>query len=376
MDQFSLKTKIVMGDALADLAAGYHKVFIVTDHFMAESGMVKYVTERLDKGGTEYQIFSDVHPDPDIGTIAKGVGSIQDFQPEAVVAFGGGAALDAAKATVYFARRQAGLSEVVFIAIPTTSGTGSEVTSFSVITDPEKEIKYPLIDDSLLPDVAVLDPQLTASIPPKISADTGMDVLTHAVEAYVSTGHNDFTDALAEKSIRLVNSHLLSVFLHPEDMRAHQGMHNASCLAGLAFNAAGLGLNHGMAHALGAMFHIPHGRANAILLPYVMSFNASVDGSPTETTARYAQIAGLVGMETINDRQAAVSLIRWTRRLADKLKMPATLRDAGVDEKAFEEALPKIAAAAIADRCNGTNPRPCTEEQAAELFRRAYNGKL
>lgn len=376
MDSFGFKTKIIMGDSLEELAAGFQRVFVVTDQFMASSGMAAYITDRLERKNVTYQVFSDVHADPDIETVIKGMGAILDFRPDAVVAFGGGAALDAAKAVVYFARRKTDLNAVVFIAVPTTSGTGSEVTSFSVITDRQKGIKYPLVDEQLLPDIAILDPQLTVTLPPKVTADTGMDVFTHAVEAYVATGHNDFTDAMAEKSLRLVNANLQRVFLHPEDLQAHQGMHNASCLAGLAFNAAGLGLNHGMAHALGAMFHIPHGRANAILLPYIMSFNASVEGNPTETTARYARIASLLGCETINDRQGAVSLIQKTHRMVERLRMPTTLREAGVAEKAFQDALPKIAAAAVADRCTGTNPRPCTEQEAAELYRRAYVGKL
>lgn len=376
MDSFGLRTKIVMGDALEELTASFQRVFVVTDAFMASSGMVAYVTDRLERKGIAYQLFSDVQADPDIETVTRGVGVILDFRPDAVVAFGGGAALDAAKAVVYFARRQEGLGDVTFIAVPTTSGTGSEVTAFSVITDRQKGIKYPLVDDRLLPDFALLDPQLTATIPPRLTADTGMDVMTHAVEAYVATGHNDFTDALAEKALRLVHADLYRVFSHPEDMQAHQGMHNASCLAGIAFNAAGLGLNHGMAHALGAMFHIPHGRANAILLPYVMSFNASVGGNPTETTARYARLAVLFGGESINDRQGAVNLVQRTRRLVERLKLPTTLREAGVEEKAFAEALPKIAAAAVADRCTATNPRPCTQAEAAELFQAAYTGKI
>ena len=375
MDSFGIKTEILMGDGMEKLAERFHRVFIVTDRFMEKSGKVSYITDRLKKHGAEYQIFSDISPDPDIDTVAKGVGQILDFRPDAVVAFGGGSSIDAAKGTVYFAHRQADW-KTTFVAIPTTSGTGSEVSRFAVITDREKGVKYPLIHDSLLPDIAVLDAELTVSVPPSVTADTGMDVFTHAVEAFVATTRNDFTDALAEKAIRLVKRCLQQAYAHPEDREARQGMHHASCMAGMAFSNAGLGLSHGMAHALGGRFHIPHGRANAILLPYVMSFNAGLDGQITPTSERYGQIADLLGLETVNVRQGAVSLIHATRRCAEKLGIPATLRGAGVDEQKFGLALPELAAAAVADRCNTPNPRPCSEQEAVQLFRRAYSGPL
>ena len=263
-----------------------------------------------------------------------------------------------------------------FIAIPTTGGTGAEVSRFAVITDQEKGVKYPLVEDSLLPDIAILDAELTTSVPPTVTADTGIDVFTHAVEAFVSTEASDFSDAAAEKAIKLVKRHLLPAYQNPEDRKARQGMHNASCLAGIAFSNSGLGLNHGMAHALGARFHIPHGRANGILLPYVMSFNAGCAEQLTSTAKRYARISRLLELESSSVRQSALNLIRTARRYIEKLNMPSTLQAAGVNAAEFEEAVHDMAEAALADRCTATNPRSCTAEEIEQIFRKAYSGKL
>ena len=345
------------------LAQRLHRVFLVTDKFMDESGKTNYVTDRLLRNSGEFKIFSDVQADPDIATVTRGVEQILEFQPDAVVAFGGGSAIDAAKA-------------IVFIAIPTTSGTGSEVSRFAVITDREKGVKYPLVEDSLLPDIAILDAELTTSVPPTVTADTGIDVFTHAVEAFVSTEATDFSDAAAEKAIKLVKRHLLPAYQNPEDRKARQGMHNASCLAGIAFSNSGLGLNHGMAHALGARFHIPHGRANGILLPYVMSFNAGCAEQLTSTAKRYARISRLLELESSSVRQSALNLIRTARRYIEKLNMPSPLQAAGVNAAEFEEAVHDMAEAALADRCTATNPRSCTAEEIEQIFRKAYSGKL
>ena len=376
MNSFSVRTKIMEGGGLETLAPKLHKVFIVTDGFMASSGKVSYITEKLDRAGAEYRVFDQVKADPDIGTVTKGVDMIQEFHPDAVIAFGGGSPIDAAKAIVFFAAKTCDMRECMFIAVPTTSGTGSEVSKFAVITDPEKEVKYPLVEDSLLPDVAILDAELTVSVPPSVTADTGIDVFTHAVEAFVSTEASDFSDAAAEKAIKLVKRHLLPAYQNPEDRKARQGMHNASCLAGIAFSNSGLGLNHGMAHALGARFHIPHGRANGILLPYVMSFNAGCAEQLTSTAKRYARISRLLELESSSVRQSALNLIRTARRYIEKLNMPSTLQAAGVNAAEFEEAVHDMAEAALADRCTATNPRSCTAEEIEQIFRKAYSGKL
>ena len=376
MNSFSVRTKIMEGGGLETLAPKLHKVFIVTDGFMASSGKVSYIAEKLDRAGAEYRVFDQVKADPDIGTVTKGVDMIQEFHPDAVIAFGGGSPIDAAKAIVFFAAKPCDMRECMFIAVPTTSGTGSEVSKFAVITDPEKEVKYPLVEDSLLPDVAILDAELTVSVPPSVTADTGIDVFTHAVEALVSTAATDFSDAAAEKAIKLVRRHLMTAYHQPGDMAARQGMHNASCLAGVAFSNSGLGLNHGMAHALGARFHIPHGRANGILLPYVMSFNAGCSESLTPVAKRYAKIARLLGLEATSVRQSALNLIRTARRYVEQLNIPSSIQAAGVDKAEFEAEAEAMAEAALADRCTATNPRPCSKEEILQVFHKAYIGRL
>ena len=376
MGEFSVSTKIIFQDGLESVIDKIQKVFVVTDPFMVSSGKVSYVTECLEKAGKEYKIFSDVTVDPGIEVVTAGVSRIIEFQPDTIVCLGGGAAIDAAKAIVYFSNKTNQIGEITFIAIPTTSGTGSEVSRFSVITDREKQIKYPLIDDALVPDIAILDASLVASAPPSITADTGIDVLTHAIEAFVSTGHNDFTDAAAEKAIKLVYENLLRCYATPDDLEARQGMHNASCLAGIAFSNAGLGLCHGMAHALGAHFHIPHGRANGIMLPYVMSFNAGCADTLTPAVKRYAEIARLLYLDSSSTRQSALNVIRTSRRYVEKLHIPSTIQAAGVSEQDFEEKLDAMVASAMADRCTATNPRACTEEDIRMVFRKAFVGKL
>lgn len=374
LDKFDLHTKIFIGSASFDkMLEQRRRVFIVTDKFMHESGRVSYLTDKIKAEGAKWEIFSDVTPDPDIETVTAGVAKILEFQPDTVIALGGGSPIDAAKAIVYFAAKQIDLRDCPFVAVPTTSGTGSEVSKFAVITDRARGIKYPLIDDTLLPDYAVLDAELTCSVPPKVTADTGLDVLTHAIEAFVCTEANAFTDALAEKSVKLVDHYLLLAYKEPDNREARQGMHNASCLAGAAFSNAGLGLCHSMVHAMGAQFHIPHGRANAILLPVVMSFNAGCETTLTPVATRYAELASLIGMGATSMRQSALNLIHMVRRLQQRMGVPQCIKDAGVSAEDFEAALDAMADAALADRCTATNPKPCTKEDIIELYRQAYS---
>lgn len=377
MDIFNLHTKIMIGGGLDGLMAHAKRAFIVADKFMVDSGKITYVTDKLDRLRADYRIFSDIGADPDIDMVTAGVRAVMEFQPGVVVAFGGGSAIDAAKSIVYFAMQQNAIKDCPFIAVPTTSGTGSEVSKFAVITDREKGVKYPLVDDSLLPDYAVLDAALTCSVPPSVTADTGIDVFTHAVEAYVCTEANDFTDAAAEKAIELVHAHLFTAYSDPANLAARQGMHNASCLAGVAFSNAGLGLNHGMAHALGARAHLPHGRANGILLPYVMGFNAGCwSGGLTPTAKRYGELAAIIGMGAGSTRQSALNLIHQARRYTDKMKIPASLRAAGISREDFDNMLESMADAALADRCTATNPTPCTREDIMKIYQKAYEGRL
>lgn len=374
LDKFDLHTKIFIGSASFDkMLEQRRRVFIVTDKFMHESGRVSYLTDKIKAEGAKWEIFSDVTPDPDIETVTAGVAKILEFQPDTVIALGGGSPIDAAKAIVYFAAKQIDLRDCPFVAVPTTSGTGNGVSKFAVITDRARGIKYPLIDDTLLPDYAVLDAELTCSVPPKVTADTGLDVLTHAIEAFVCTEANAFTDALAEKSVKLVDHYLLLAYKEPDNREARQGMHNASCLAGAAFSNAGLGLCHSMAHAMGAQFHIPHGRANAILLPVVMSFNAGCETTLTPVATRCAELASLIGMGATSMRQSALNLIHMVRRLQQRMGVPQCIKDAGVSAEDFEAALDTMADAALADRCTATNPKPCTKEDIIELYRQAYS---
>lgn len=375
MDVFNLGTKVLIGgQAFREMIRSRKRVFIVTDAYMAQSGSVSYVTKTLDEFSIAWTVYSHVAPDPDIDMVAAGVSAFLDFAPDAVVAFGGGSPIDAAKAIVYFASRQYEMRGCAFIAVPTTSGTGSEVSRFAVITDKERGVKYPLIDDSLLPDYALLDAELTRTLPPSVTADTGMDVMTHAIEAYVCTEANTFTDALAEKAVQLVYENLLTAYREPDDMTARQNMHNASCMAGAAFSNAGLGLCHGMAHAIGARAHIPHGRANAILLPYVMVYNAGCETSLTAAAERYAQLAAHIGLKADSLRQSAINLIRTVRQLNKHMNIPRTLKEAGITDEQFDAMLDPMAQAALDDRCTPTNPKTPTKEEVKSIYRQAFVG--
>ena len=371
---FGVSTRVIMGDGLAGAISDKKKVFIVTDGFLVQSGKISYVIDRL-AYGSEHEIFSEVFADPDISTVARGLEVMTAFNPDIVVALGGGSPIDAAKAIVYFAKRVENCSSIPFIAIPTTAGTGSEVSKFAVITDRTNQVKYPIVDESLLPDVAVLDAALTLSVPPSVTADTGMDVLTHAIEAFASNVSNDFSNAAAEMAIRLVAKYLEKAVKEPENMKARQGMLNASCLAGIAFSNSGLGICHSMAHALGARFHIPHGKANAILLPYVMSFNAGCIDKLTPTAKAYARISRLIGMQATNTRQTALNLIRLVKRYISHLSIPSSIMEAGVDRREFFDAIDELSEAAFADKCTARNPRECTKEDITSVFINAYNGK-
>ena len=335
MGNYYVKPRIYMErEGLREILKGVTRAFIVTDKFMHESGKVSYLTDVLDQMGIAYEIFSEVKPDPDIATVTKGIGLMTDFKPQALLALGGGSPIDCAKAINYLSAREGFSEKCKFVAIPTTSGTGTEVSRFSVISDPEKSAKYPLVADELLPDDAILDAELTKTVPPSITADTGIDVLTHAIEAFVSKNANDFT-----------------------------------------FSNAGLGLNHGMAHTLGGHFHIPHGRANAILLPYVMAYNCGCHDKLTVHAKRYARIARLARLEGSSIRQSAFNVIRSTKQLIKQLNIPTSIAEAGVSREDFMAALDEMVNAAMNDACTATNPRDCTPEEVRDLFLAAYEGR-
>ena len=329
--------------------------------------------------------FQKIKPDPDIATVTKGI--VYDGRHKtgcAVWLWEEDLPIDAAKAMNYLASREGMLEKAYFVAIPTTSGTGSEVTTFAVISDPDKKAKYPLISENMLPDAAVLDAELTKTVPASITADTGIDVLTHAYEAYVSSKANDFTDAAAEKSMKLVFEYLPEAYkaagknieeLTKEDLYARQKMHHASCLAGMAFSNAGLGINHSMAHTLGGHFHIPHGRANAVLLPYVMAYNCGCRTSLTPAAERYAKMSTVLSLDSGSSRQSAFGAIRATKQLIRKLNIPSCIKNLGIPENEFVAALDEMVDAAMADSCTATNPRVPTREELKELFMEAYRGR-
>ena len=291
MNRFKIKTEVRFNKNALDTLREFKNaaVVIITDKFMASSGMLQKITDRLEN--CAITVFDGILPDPTTELIAAGLKVVLKAQAQIVIALGGGSAIDAAKSMVFMAERSTG-RDLTLVAIPTTSGTGSEVTQFAVVTDVAENRKYPLVDEGLLPDLAILDPELVVTAPPSVTADTGLDVITHAFEALVSVNASDATDALAEKALLLAFRYLPFAFKHGDNIEAREKMHSASCLAGMAFNDAGLGLNHGIAHALGAKFHIPHGRANALVLPHVIRYNAHLRACfgdhPTEAARRYA----------------------------------------------------------------------------------------
>lgn len=376
--EFCVSTKVVTGEeGFRKLLPEIQRVLIVTDSFMVESGAVSYVTKVLEDMKISWAVFSEVRSDPDISVVSRGVQKMLQMQPQMIVAFGGGSSIDAAKAIRYVGMQERNSLKCRLVAIPTTSGTGSEMTNFTVITDKQENGKFALVDDRLYPDTAVLDAQLVKTVPPKITAATGMDVFTHAVEAFVSVKATHFTDACAEKAMKLVRSYLLRAYQQPDDMEARQGMHDASCLAGIAFTNAGLGLVHGMAHTFGAHFHIPHGMANAILLPYVMNFNAGChDGVLTKCAVKYASISRLLRIDGSSIRQSALSLIRTMKQYNVKLGMPSTIQHLGISKSEFEDVVEEMGQAALADSCTGTNPRSCTKEEICKIFMHAYAGRM
>ena len=381
MKSFDIKTKIYFGDQALDRLAEipYQKVLVVTDPFIAQGELIDLVTEPLKKGNKQFEIFKDVVPDPPIEKISEGVKKMLEYRPDAIVAVGGGSAIDSSKSIREFALRVDHYAEVGLIAIPTTSGTGSEVTSFAVVTDPAEKVKYPLVSYSMMPDEAILDAELVKSVPPSVTADTGMDVFTHALEACVSINRSDFSNALAEKAIEICGVFLLRAFLDGSDMHARQKMHSASCLAGLAFNTASLGLNHGMAHQLGATFHIPHGRANAMLLPHIIEFNSDINkhSKSRETylpaVKRYATVAQILGLSSYNKIMTVRSLVNWVQFMLKEMDIPLSISQIGtISEEEYFGAIDRMADAALEDACTATNPRVPTKDDVIRIYKNLW----
>ena len=378
MKSFEIKTRIFFGEQALDhlKELPYRKILIITDPFVVQSRMIDLITAPLIEAKIDYDIFKDVVPDPPIEKISEGVRKLLEYRPEANVAVGGGSAIDSSKSIREFALKVDNYGEVGLIAIPTTSGTGSEVTSFAVVSDREAERKYPLVSESLTPEETILDAELVKSVPPAITADTGMDVLTHAIEACVSTNRNDFSTALAEKSIEICGVFLLRAYLDGNDTHARQKMHVASCLAGLAFNSASLGLNHGMAHQLGAMFHIPHGRANAMLLPHIIEFNSDINKHSKSrkeylpAVKRYSTIAQILGLSSYNKIMTVRSLVNWVQFMLKEMDIPLSISQMGtITEEEYMSKLDVMAEAALADGCTATNPREATKADVIQIYK-------
>ena len=388
MARFTLPRDIYFGKGTLDELkhlSGKKAIIVVGGGSMKRFGFLDRVVENLKEAGIETRLFEGVEPDPSVETVMKGAAVMRDFEPDWIIAMGGGSPIDAAKAMwAFYEYPDTKFEDLItpfafptlrqkakFLAIPSTSGTATEVTAFSVITDYQKGIKYPLADFNITPDIAIVDPDLAETMPAKLTAHTGMDALTHAIEAYVSTLNSPFTDPLALKAIEMVFTYLPESY--NGDMTAREQMHYAQCLAGMAFSNALLGIVHSMAHKTGAAFstgHIPHGCANAIYLPYVIQYNAK------DATAmkRYADIARAVGLTGTTDSELVAALIAKIDAYNVKLNIPKTLKDFGVNEAEFNEKLPKIAELAVGDACTGSNPRAITPAEMEKLLSCTYYG--
>lgn len=375
LENFIMSSQIYMGEGSCEKIREFKikRAFIFCDPYMQQSGKTDLVVTKLLDMRAEYQVFAEVVPDPDMTVILKGLNRLNAFRPDTVFALGGGSAIDTAKAVVHLYAKMHDITRPRIVALPTTSGTGSEVTAFAVISDREAGIKYPLIDSDMIPDVVFLDPMLTATVPPAITADTGIDVLTHGMEAFVSIKANDFTDAMAEKSIRTVWDYLERCVTNGGDMDARAHMHNASCMAGTAFNVASLGICHSMAHALGAQFHLPHGRCNAVLLPIVIEYNAGLE-MPGESDAllRYLDIARLLGISAGTNNATIHAMVRQIRELMDRIGIPRHFSDLNIDGDNFLRSIDIMTENALKDRCTATNPRVPTAEHIRQLYIKLY----
>ena len=384
------------------------KAFIVTDEGMVKLGYVDKVLYYLRKREkyVHSQIFAEVESDPSFETIKKGVEMMNNFQPDVIIALGGGSPIDAAKGMwLFYEHPDADIegmklkfmdirkrtykfpklgTKAQMVAIPTTSGTGSEVTSFAVITDKEKNKKYPLADYELTPDVAIVDTDLVMSLPKSITADTGMDVLTHALEAYVSNMASDYTDGLAEKAVELVFKNLRDAYNDGSNKYAREKMHNASTIAGMAFTNAFLGVCHSMAHKIGAEFHLPHGRINAILLPYVIKYNGVDD--PTKFVSfpkyeyyvakhKYAEISRRMNFPAFTDDEGLESLVREVDKLRADVGIPKSFKEAGIDEKEWLAKVDILADRAFEDQCTSANPRVPLVSEIKQILLDSYYGK-
>ncbi|HSN75984.1 MAG TPA: iron-containing alcohol dehydrogenase [Anaerolineae bacterium] len=376
--------KVVFGDDALEHLENLRgrRAFFVTDANMVAFGFVEQVQQRLAVAGLESAVFAEVEPNPSLQTVRRAAQQMAEYQPDWIIGLGGGSAMDAAKAAwllyecpdadpaainpmeEYGLRQKARL-----IAIPTTSGTGSEATWATVLTDTDLQMKLAMGTPELMPDLAIVDSTLVLGLPPRITADTGMDVLTHAVEAYTNTMRNDFTDGMALKAVDLVFKYLPRAYADGADAEARGHMHNAAAIAGLAFGNSMLGLAHAMGHSLGAVLHVPHGRSVGMFLPYVVEFTAN--GGAT----RYSDIAHHVRLPAEDEETGTAALVSAIRELSGQISFATSLQALGIERAAFEQALPKLVANAEADNQIFFNARYADSDDLAKLFQYAYDGR-
>lgn len=365
---------------------GTRAVLVVGGGSMKRFGFLDKAVSYLEEAGMEVKLFEGVEADPSVETVMRGAELMREFEPDVIVSMGGGSPIDAAKAMwAFYEHPDVTFEELcipfnfpklrnkaIFVAIPSTSGTATEVTAFSVITDYAKGIKYPLADFEITPDIAIVDPLLAESMPAKLVAYTGMDALTHAVEAYVSTANGPFTDPLALRAIQMVFQYLEASY--NGDMDAREQMHYAQCLAGQAFSNALLGIVHSMAHKTGPAFegeHIVHGCANAMYLPYVISYNAKDETA----LKRYGDIARFIGLKGADDTELMEALRSKIIDFNNKLSIPATLKEFGIPKDEFDAKIANISELAVGDACTGSNPRAIDSANMERLFRAIYDGE-
>ena len=356
MSNVFVKTKIRSGSSavkyLRDLKD--RRIMVVCDKFLAENGAVRYITDAV-SANNQVEIFDQAIPDPTTEVVGHGLTMLCKSQPDVVIGFGGGSAIDTAKGIIYFADVKKLAPKPLFITVPTTSGTGSEVSSAAVITDGDAKVKHLITTDDILADVALLDPQLTLSVPAPVTANTGMDVLTHALEAYVATGANVFSDALAEKAMELLAHNLLACYQNGNNLSARTAMQEASTLAGMAFNSAGLGVNHSIAHQLGSTFHIPHGLANAILLNQVIDYNAANETAK----GKYAILARKLQLAPCDAsaEQSVSALKLMITMLMQCMNMAGKVSELKISREDYQRQIPNMVEHALMDHCINTTPR-------------------
>lgn len=383
MSRFTLPRDLYFGKNSLEVLKtikGKKAMIVVGGGSMKRNGFLAKVEDYLKEAGLEVVLYEGVEPDPSVETVMDGAAKMREFEPDWIVSIGGGSPIDAAKAMwIFYEHPEAKFEDIAkpfnipelrnkakFIAIPSTSGTATEVTAFSVITDYKEKIKYPLADFEITPDIAILDSEIAQTMPAKLVAHTGMDALTHATEAYVAGLHSDFSDPLALKAIYMIKENLLKSFKGDKDAR--DKMHIAQCLAGMAFSNALLGIAHSLAHKTGAIFHVPHGCANAIYLPYVIDYNKKVCAD------RYAEIARFIGLKGNTNDELIDAYTAMIQDMNKQMDIPLNLKDYGITEESFKDNLNRIAVNSVADACTGCNPRETKVADFENILTSIYYG--